>query len=53
MLQTSWIALALFSLAFALYRRSLRRSLRRACEPIARSDDAELDAVIGAIGRKP
>jgi DNA-binding GntR family transcriptional regulator len=49
MLQTSWIAVALFSLAFALYRRSLRR----ACDRVTPSDDAELDAVIGAIEREP
>jgi hypothetical protein len=49
MLETSWIAVALFSLAFVLYRRSLRR----ACDDIAGPDDAELDAVIGAIEREP
>jgi hypothetical protein len=47
--ETSWIALALFSLAFALYRRSLHR----ACESTPTSDDAELDAVIGAIEGEP
>jgi len=48
MLETSWIALALFALAFGLYRRSLAQ----ACEPATDSDDAELDAVIGAIERE-
>ena len=49
MLQTAWIALALFSFAFGLYRHSLRHS----CDQIAPSEDAELDAVIGAIEREP
>ncbi len=49
MLETSWIALALFSLAFVLYRRSLRRT----CDEADRTGDAELDAVIGAIEREP
>ena len=49
MLETSWIAVALFTLAFALYRRSLRHS----CDQVAPSEDAELDAVIGAIEGEP
>ena len=47
MLETSWIALALFALAFGLYRRGLRQI----CEPATDADDALLDAVIGAIER--
>jgi len=49
MLQTSWIAAVLFSIALALYRRELRKP----CEHVdARADD-ELDAVLGAIEREP
>jgi hypothetical protein len=49
MLQTSWIAAALFSLAVLLYRRGLRRAYKHGDA----RDDNELDAVIVAIEREP
>ena len=49
MLQSSWIAIVLFSLAVVLYRRGLRKP----CESLDARVDDELDAVLGAIEREP
>lgn len=49
MLQSSWIAVVLFSLAVVLYRRGLRKP----CEHVDARVGDELEAVLGAIEREP